>query len=370
MMHAKYLCQIPQVRKGDASALRHLINHVSSHMNALKELLNVTFQDLMLSHLILASLDSETHQQWKQLTAARTDVPTTSELITFLELRCRALELIHNTQSTSTATVSPSAQQSARTKVSRSSYCNVVTPTQCTLCNELHRMFKCDQFLNMQPRKRHNYAKEQGLCFNSLQPFVKNRTCSRQQCRTGHKRHHTLLHIANQSQAANANRLVTNNNSPVVTRGDQGAEVNTYHTIKGKSRHHVLLATAIVEVRDKTGQYIPCRTLLDSGSQSHFITERCLQRLRLPKTQTHTSIQGISTVNTATHHSVSLHLRSRHRLANNTDCAVLPNITGMTPVMKIDISSWKIPKDIKLADESSMSREALIFSSERTYSMR
>jgi hypothetical protein len=31
MMHAKYLCQMPQVRKGDASALRHLINRVKSH---------------------------------------------------------------------------------------------------------------------------------------------------------------------------------------------------------------------------------------------------------------------------------------------------------------------------------------------------
>jgi hypothetical protein len=104
------ICQMPQVKKGDASALRHLINHVSSHMNALKALsLNVEFQDLMLNHLMLSSLDSETHQQWEQLTAARTDVPTTSELITFLESRCRALELIHNTvnqysycQSTST----------------------------------------------------------------------------------------------------------------------------------------------------------------------------------------------------------------------------------------------------------------------------
>jgi diphosphomevalonate decarboxylase len=164
MMLAKYLCQMPQVKKGDASALRHLINHVSSHMNALKALsLNVTFQDLMLNHLMLASLDSETHQQWEQLTAACTDVPTTSELITFLESRCRALELIHNTQSTNTATVSPRVQQSARTKVSRSAYCNIVTPTQCILCSESHRLFKCDKFLSMQPR-RHNYVKEQRLC--------------------------------------------------------------------------------------------------------------------------------------------------------------------------------------------------------------
>ena len=52
MMHAKNLCCLPAVKKSDASLLRQLINHVSSHMNALKALsLNVPIQDLMLNHL-------------------------------------------------------------------------------------------------------------------------------------------------------------------------------------------------------------------------------------------------------------------------------------------------------------------------------
>jgi len=36
MMHAQLLCQMSQVKGEDASSLRQLINHVSSHMNALK----------------------------------------------------------------------------------------------------------------------------------------------------------------------------------------------------------------------------------------------------------------------------------------------------------------------------------------------
>jgi len=36
---------------------------------------------------------------------------------------------------------------------------------------------------------------------------------------------------------------------------------------------------------------------------------------------------------------------------NTLDCAILSNITGTTPSNKLDTSSWKIPKDIKLADE-------------------
>ena len=61
MVHAKHLCQMSQVRKGDASPLRQLFNHVSSHMNALQALpLNVPVQDLMLNHLMLDTLDPET----------------------------------------------------------------------------------------------------------------------------------------------------------------------------------------------------------------------------------------------------------------------------------------------------------------------
>ena len=105
------------------------------------------------------------------------------------------------------------------------------------------------------------------------------------------KKHHTLLHLDSQTQATN-NGFPTRNNQSANTKGVTSANVNTY-TLKGKPRNHILLATAIVEVRNKSGQYVPRRALLDSGSQSHFITERCVQRLRLPRTQTHTSIQGI-----------------------------------------------------------------------------
>ena len=162
-------------------------------------------------------------------------------------------------------------------------------------------------------------------------------------CRKCNKRHYTLIHLDTQNQANRDSGSTTNKLSN--TKDSKVAEVNTYYTLKGKSRNHVLLATAIVEVKNKSGQYIPCRALLDSGSQSRFITERCVQRLSLSRTQTHTSIQGINNVNTATHHSVSVQLRSRHTDWHTIlDCAVLSNITGMTPVTKLDISSWKIPK--------------------------
>ena len=156
-------------------------------------------------------------------------------------------------------------------------------------------------------------------------------------CRQCHKRHHTLLHIDRQIQSTNDKGSATN--GPADVRGSSTAEVNKYCLLKGKPRNHILLATAIVEVQNKFGQYVPCRALIDSASQSHFITERCVQRLRLSRTQTHAQIQGISSVNTETYHSVSIHLRSRHSDWHTTlNCAMLSHIPGITPSTKLDAS--------------------------------
>jgi len=289
-MHAKHLCQMPQVRKGEASSLRQLINHVSSHMNALQALsLNVSVQDLMLNQLMLATLDPETQREWELITASRADTPTTAELVTSLESRCRALELLQSTQSLKVVPTTARSSQSTGNKVSKA-YSNIATQLQCSLCNGSHRLFKCDKFIKMQAKQRLNHAKLSGLCFNCLQPFTRNHTCSKQVCRQCHRRHHTLLHIDRQFQSINEKGSVTNGHSDA--RGSSTAEVNTYFSSKGKARNQILLATAIVEVQNKSGQYVPCRALLDSVSQSHFITEKCVQRLRLSRTQTHASFSG------------------------------------------------------------------------------
>ena len=259
---------------------------------------------------MLATLDPETQREWELITASRTDTPMTAELVTFLESRCRALELLQTTRSLKVVPTTSRSSQSTGNKVSKPSYSNVATQLQCSWCNGSHRLFKCDKFLKMQAKQCLNHAKQSGLCFNCLQPFTRNHTCSKQVCCQCHKRHHTLLHIDRQNQLINDKASATNG-PPADARGSPTAEVNTYCSFKGKPRNHVLLATAIVEVRNKSGQYIPCRASFDSASQLHFITERCVQCLRLLRTQTHASTQGISNINTATHHSVSIHLRSR-----------------------------------------------------------
>jgi hypothetical protein len=141
-------------------------------MNALQALsLNVPVQGLMLTHLMLASLDGETQQEWELITAPRADTPTTAELITLLESRCRALELLQTTQSPRSVTA-PSRPSASTEHVSRQSYSNVATQVKCPLCNGPHRLFKCDKFLKLQPEQRHTQAKELRLCFNCCKMFI------------------------------------------------------------------------------------------------------------------------------------------------------------------------------------------------------
>jgi hypothetical protein len=61
--------------------VRQLINHVSSHIYALQALaLNVPTQDLMLNHLMLATIDPDTQREWELVTAPHADTPTTAVL--------------------------------------------------------------------------------------------------------------------------------------------------------------------------------------------------------------------------------------------------------------------------------------------------
>ena len=160
--------------------------------------------------------------------ASCTDTPTTAELVTFLETRCRALELFQTIQSLKSSTITPRSSQSTGCKVSKPTYTNVATQLQCPVCNASHRLFRCDRLIKMQPKQRLNCAKQLRLFFSCLQPFIKTHTCSKQLCRQCHKRHHNLLHIDEQNQTTKDKGSTTKNNQSANAKGTAISEVNTY----------------------------------------------------------------------------------------------------------------------------------------------
>jgi len=103
-----------------------------------------------------------------------------------------------------------------------------------------HTLFYCDKFLKMQEKQRFNYAKQSRLCFNCLQPYTKNHTCSIHVCHKCHNSHHTLKHMARQTQVVN-DRSATNQSAG--SQDNPTAEVTTYCLFKGKSRNQILVST-------------------------------------------------------------------------------------------------------------------------------
>jgi hypothetical protein len=95
MTHVNQLFHLPQVKRNDPTTLRQLVNHVTSNMNAIQALsLKTSTHDLILNHLLLSVLDAETHRAWELQSSAQQDFPSTTQLIQFLEARCKALELL------------------------------------------------------------------------------------------------------------------------------------------------------------------------------------------------------------------------------------------------------------------------------------
>jgi hypothetical protein len=129
-------------------------------------------------------------------------------------------------------------------------------------------------------------------------------------------------------------------------------QVNTSCTWKGKPRNYTLDSNShcwdqewIWSVHSMQSSTWQCLTVSFHNGELCTTSE-------LSTTQTPASVRGISNVNTATQHSVSLQLRSRHTDWHVTiDCSILPNINGATPFIKLNTSSWNIPKDVRLADE-------------------
>jgi hypothetical protein len=118
-----------------------------------------------------------------------------------------------------------------------------------------------------------------------------------------------------------------------------------------KVKQQVLLSTAIVLIVDSTGQWHQARVLLDSASQSCFITERFLQSIKLKRYNAQIPISGINQLQTNIKYKTTTRIKSRfNSYEEEVELLVISNITGMVPSSTINITDWDVPEHIDLAD--------------------
>ncbi|KAH8361200.1 hypothetical protein KR200_006411, partial [Drosophila serrata] len=339
----KILFNIQAIPQESGSALRELQGTIQSCLAALEmTAIQVEAWDCLLVYMVSAKLPRLTLSKWEQSIHNKDKIPTWNELDAFLTELHRTLEAIDDVSPTNSRHFPPelSTPRAPAPRLHSSDF--RVTPTprprRCDLCSrENHPLRRCPRFLQMTVVERSNIIRRKQLCLNCLARGHQQRDCpSAHSCRTCRRRHHTLLH----PRSCSSTLVSCSHSSNPPTSPTDMLPV-----------YYVLLPTAIIYVRNKAGEFMPCRAILDSASQINFITSRLAKQLNLNNRKSHTLVSGIGESSINSDKAVDIVAQSRDESYRASFSAVVTrSITDYQPHFNINATSWKIPQNISLAD--------------------
>jgi len=212
----------------------------------------------------------------------------------------------------------------------------VSVKAMCEVCKDSHILSQCTTFKQLSNAEKYKIVRNNKLCINCLINKHTIKDCQSHGCKICGKWHHMLIHRIKDHSREHSN-------------GGQGLSQQqenlqaTYHTFKRSPMTCMLLTTAQIKVT--------CRALLDCVSQSNFITESSVRRLGLKQTRNEVPVTSINDATSVTNYNVNLEITSmKNEYTSKLNCLVLPRITSKMPMIDIDISTWKFPSDIVLAD--------------------
>ena len=320
--HLAAIHALPAVKKESSVELRKLLESTNEHVRALEALmLPVKHWDAIPVYWLLEKLDAESRKQF-ELAHPGTDVLTFKELTTFMDRRSRALESSGDQPEASTPKTTPK-------KVHQEAYSSTVEHSASCQMKErsgLHSISQCDRYKQLGTREKKAVVMKLKLCMNCLGRHLVADCPSKFSCRTCNGRHHTSLHF---------DRAV-----------EQQSGVTSAAAFSGPS---VLLSTAMVGIDDTAGKTLMFRALLDSGSQTSFITADAASKLNLARSTVDVKISGNGGRQQAAKESVSL-LVGPQKLP--ITALVLNSIAGNIPSQSINLNQLKSMKSVALADKN------------------
>ncbi|XP_055622175.1 uncharacterized protein LOC129765771 [Toxorhynchites rutilus septentrionalis] len=295
----------------------------------------------------------------KEEYAAKSDNVGYEACIEFLYQRIRILQTVsteiqHRSQAAPTKVAGPhsfskklpttKAVANSATASSRPS------PPSCIACPEKHLLFQCSAFQRMTVEQRRELISQKRLCWNCFKSSHIARRCdSKYTCRHCHERHHTLLHKSSSDPAAQSTPQYPTQQANSHGSGILVPEVSV--PAHSSSPSTVFLSTVSLWIEDRFGRQHSARALIDSGSQSNFISKKLARRLCLQSDRVRVPIAGIGeTTVTVTQSVISTIHSKNNEFSSKLEFLVLPNPTSELPTSNVDISMWKIPSNFPLAD--------------------
>lgn len=359
--HIEGLCSLSPVSKDVGKELRSLLNKCNSHVSSIEacgEDLD-SLSNLFIVHLIAKKLDTNTRKEWEEKIALEDNV-TWELLLDFLQNKCRIFEAMESLKCSSiTAQSNSKTNSNNKQGVSKSFHSSASNASQnktgsrCGVCKQQkHFLFACEEFKKMSPENRFKKIKDLRLCINCFSNSHTVSDCTSRNCKMCDKKHHTMLH-----------RTILHPNLPDETlASDPTPEIVSVPTVNENTivslpcnnsiNKQIILATSIVRIKDNKGRFHNCRALLDSGSQSNFISQNLVTQLNLKSLPIENlTISGINEKSTSISSQVLTAVHSKSSNYKKTlQFLVLPVITKKLPQTNLDISLWDIPSNIKLSD--------------------
>uniref|UniRef100_A0A1I8PRY2 CCHC-type domain-containing protein n=1 Tax=Stomoxys calcitrans TaxID=35570 RepID=A0A1I8PRY2_STOCA len=322
--------------------LRNIVDTISALYSSLKSLGSYEqICDAFIIHLAMSKVDSETKQRWDEF-IDYSKLPSWTECCAMLDRRCQQLDAQCRRSSkqfvpnTTTNYSHNNKQHSFVTK-------HVSEDVVCTHCSKSgHLISTCQRFIVLTPNQRMEQAKQQKLCLNCLSKGHVYIQCpSKYSCRFCKQRHHSLLH-------KQIEELTVPSDKPSPS---SAATHGTFQNHSSRQVSNVILATALVLVRDSEGKYQLGRALLDSCSQVNFISESLCRSLNLKKCANSTDISGVGSSILKVAYKTQTTVRSRLNNFNlSLEFLISRNITGYHPDENISINDFNLPPNIDLAD--------------------
>ncbi|XP_053968627.1 uncharacterized protein LOC128870055 [Anastrepha ludens] len=305
----KSLFELPSAAKGGASQLQSLADNVSALYSSLLSIgSDKNISHLLLIHLVMDKVDEETQKKWKE-SLDFTSLPSWEQCAKVLERRCQFLESASGSLSFGDSGKS-SYKQENRNKLPH------------------HLIGSCSRFKQLEIADRFKEVKRCKHCARS---------------------HHSLLHRAPTSNKMQSVSLSTSS----LEQPTQPVSTAATHTHQEKSpQDQVILATAVVLIRDASGCFQFGRALLDSCSQVNFITEEFSRKLRLPRERHHVEIQSIGDSVTNIKHKTSATVKYRMCDYETPLSFHVTSQIAYQPEAEFNIISWNLPANIELAEQN------------------
>ncbi|CAI6372223.1 unnamed protein product [Macrosiphum euphorbiae] len=332
-----------------AVGLKSLLDNTNKHLRALSVLHQpVDKWDAIIIGIVATRLPTEVRRCWEIESASYPEIPTWTKLKRFIENRLQALNMLQYKPSTVSNVINAAkTKQFVRTTAHLAT--DSQTNNQCSICAQNHIIYKCNTFMKSKPSERLSLAKKAKICFNCLRTTHGANQCTNEKtCKNCGLKHHTLLHLdikkVNTPEGENTSSDQEKEHGFQSTTSHLGAAYPT-------TSQNVILSTVLVHVSGKNGRTVLCRALLDSGSQSHFVTSSLITELGINRTKTRVIVNGISSAETTVTEMAECTVTSRlnHKQYQITGL-VTPRITVNLPVDKLDTSNWHHLQGIQLAD--------------------